>query len=137
MKKLLLIPVALLALSACNNDSTTETKKEDTATTTTNTNTPPPEVPITENPDYKAGLALIAQSDCLTCHSVNDKINGPAYKDVANKYATAGDTIVTHLAKKIITGGAGVWGEVPMTPHPQISQADAEQMVKYVLLLKK
>jgi cytochrome c len=134
MKKLLLIPVALFALIACNNESTTETKKEDTASTT---NTPPAEVPITENPDYKAGLALIAQSDCLTCHSVNDKINGPAYKDVATKYANAGDTIVSHLAKKIIDGGAGVWGEVPMTPHPQISQADAEQMVKYVLLLKK
>jgi cytochrome c len=134
MKKLLLIPVALLALVACNNDSTTETKKDDTASTT---NTPPAEVDITQNPDYKAGLALIAQSDCLTCHSVNDKINGPAYKDVATKYANAGDTIVSHLAKKIIDGGAGVWGEVPMTPHPQISQADAEQMVKYVLLLKK
>jgi len=135
MKKLLLIPVALLALIACNNNSSTTEEKKDTGTTTTNT--APAEVDITTNPDYKAGLALIAKNDCLTCHSVNDKINGPAYKDVANKYATAGDTIVTHLAKKIIAGGSGVWGEVPMTPHPQVSQADAEQMVKYVLLLKK
>lgn len=135
MKKLLLIPVALIALIACNNNSSTTEEKKDTGTTTTNT--APAEVDITTNPDYKAGLALIAKNDCLTCHSVNDKINGPAYKDVANKYATAGDTIVTHLAKKIIAGGSGVWGEVPMTPHPQVSQADAEQMVKYVLLLKK
>lgn len=135
MKKLLLIPVALIALIACNNNSSsTETTKDTGAATT---NTPPAEVPITDNPDYKAGLALIAKNDCLTCHSVNDKINGPAYKDVANKYATAGDTIVTHLAKKIIAGGSGVWGEVPMTPHPTVSQEDAEQMVKYVLLLKK
>ena len=135
MKKLLLIPVALIALIACNNNSSSTEEKKDTGTTTTNT--APAEVDITTNPDYKAGLALIAKNDCLTCHSVNDKINGPAYKDVANKYATAGDTIVTHLAKKIIAGGSGVWGEVPMTPHPQVSQADAEQMVKYVLLLKK
>jgi len=136
MKKLLLIPVALLALIACNNNSSTTEEKKDTGTTTTNT-APPAEVDITANPDYKAGLALIGKNDCLTCHSVNDKINGPAYKDVAAKYASAGDTIVTHLAKKIIAGGSGVWGEVPMTPHPQVSQADAEQMVKYVLLLKK
>src|SRR5689334_2372183 len=135
MKKLLLIPVALLALIACNNNSSTPETTKDTPTATTNT--PPAEVPITDNPDYKAGLALIAKNDCLTCHSVNDKINGPAYKDVAAKYANAGDTIVTHLAKKIIAGGSGVWGEIPMTPHPQVSQADAEQMVKYVLLLKK
>lgn len=135
MKKLLLIPVALLALIACNNNSSSTEEKKDTSTTTTTT--PPAEVDITANPDYKAGLALIAKNDCLTCHSVNDKINGPAYKDVAAKYATAGDTIVTHLASKIIAGGSGVWGEVPMTPHPQVSQADAEQMVKYVLLLKK
>jgi cytochrome c len=135
MKKLLLIPVALLALIACNNNSSTTEEKKDSGTTTTNT--APAEVDIAANPDYKAGLSLIAKNDCLTCHSVNDKINGPAYKDVANKYATAGDTIVTHLANKIIAGGSGVWGEVPMTPHPTVSQADAEQMVKYVLLLKK
>jgi cytochrome c len=135
MKKLLLIPVALLSLIACNNNSSSTEEKKDTGTTTTNT--APAEVDISANPDYKAGLALIAKNDCLTCHSVNDKINGPAYKDVANKYANAGDTIVTHLAKKIIAGGSGVWGEIPMTPHPTVSQADAEQMVKYVLLLKK
>jgi cytochrome c len=135
MKKLLLIPVALLTLIACNNNSSTTEEKKDSGTTATNT--APAEVDITANPDYKAGLSLIAKNDCLTCHSVNDKINGPAYKDVANKYATAGDTIVTHLAKKIIAGGSGVWGEIPMTPHPTVSQADAEQMVKYVLLLKK
>ena len=134
MKKLLLIPVAFLALIACNNNSSTTEEKKDSSTITTN---PPAEVDISQNPDYKAGLALIGQSDCLTCHSVNDKINGPAYKDVANKYATAGDTIVTHLAKKIITGGSGAWGEAIMSPHPQVSQADAEQMVKYILLLKK
>jgi cytochrome c len=135
MKKLLLIPVAFLALIACNNNSSGTEEKKDTGTTTTNTT--PAAVDISENPDYKAGLALIAKNDCLTCHSVNDKINGPAYKDVANKYANAGDTIVMHLAKKIIAGGSGVWGEIPMTPHPTVSQADAEQMVKYVLLLKK
>src|ERR1043165_1893931 len=103
MKKLLLIPVALLALIACNNNSSSTVEKKDTGTTTTTA--PPAEVDITANPDYKAGLALIGKNDCLTCHSVNDKINGPAYKDVAAKHATAGDTIVRHPPNKIIAGG--------------------------------
>ena len=91
---------------------------------------------ITENPDYKAGLALISKSDCLTCHKVDERLTGPPYRDVANKYAGYPDTIVTHLAGKIRSGGNGVWGEIMMLPHPAISQADAEAMVKYILLLK-
>jgi cytochrome c len=90
----LLIPAALLVFIACNNDGKSEEKKD---SATAATPPAPVEVDITQNPDYKAGLALIGQSDCLTCHSVNDKINGPAYKDVANKYANAGDTIVAIL----------------------------------------
>jgi len=133
MKRMLLIPAALLVIIACNNDSKTSEKKEETKEQTT---VAPAEPDLSSNPDYKAGLAAIAKSDCLTCHNVADKINGPAYRDVANKYANAGDTIVAHLAKKIIEGGNGVWGEVPMIPHPQLSQAEAETMVKYVLLLK-
>ena len=81
-------------------------------------------------------MGLIAKSDCLTCHKVDEKLTGPPYRDVANKYADLPDTIVTHLADKIRSGGSGVWGEIMMLPHPAISQADAEAMVKYILLLK-
>ncbi len=81
-------------------------------------------------------MALIGKSDCLTCHKVREKLIGPAYQDVANKYEST-DANITMLASKIIAGGKGVWGEVPMTPHPTVSEADAKQMVKYVLLLKK
>jgi len=80
---------------------------------------------------------LIGKSDCLTCHKVDDILIGPPYRKVAEKYAGMPDTIISHLASKIISGGKGVWGEVPMTPHPAISKSDAEAMVKYVLLLKK
>ena len=55
--------------------------------------------------------------------------------DVAKKYAGS-DTAIAYLSHKIIAGGQGVWGTVPMTPHPAVAQADAEQMVKYILLLK-
>jgi cytochrome c len=129
-----LVSIALLTfIAACGGGTSSESKSDTTASTSSS------EAPATgdvlENPDYKKGLSLIGKSDCLTCHKVSEKLIGPAYKDVASKYAGA-DTAVTYLAGKIIKGGSGVWGTVPMTPHPQISEPDAEQMVKYILLLK-
>jgi cytochrome c len=82
------------------------------------------------------GEGLVKKSDCLACHSVAQKIVGPAYKNVAAKYA-ATDENIGMLANKIIAGGSGVWGAVPMSPHPAISKADAKDMVKYILSLKK
>src|SRR5215471_1142304 len=91
---------------------------------------------ITKDPNYQKGLELASKNQCFTCHAVDTKINGPAYREVADKYADYPDTIVTHLANKVITGGSGVWGEVIMTPHPNLSKEDAETLVRYVLLLK-
>jgi len=86
--------------------------------------------------EYEKGNQLIAQSDCLTCHKVSEKLVGPAYVEIAKKYN--GDTgKADYLAGKIIKGGAGVWGEVPMTPHPGLSEDDAKEMAKYVLSLNK
>ncbi|CAN5600455.1 hypothetical protein BH10BAC4_BH10BAC4_10030 [soil metagenome] len=80
------------------------------------------------------GEALVKGSDCKTCHHPVNKIIGPSHTDVAKKYDfTAAN--VTMLASKIIKGGSGVWGEVPMNAHPDVSQADAEKMAKYVLSL--
>lgn len=92
---------------------------------------------LSENPDYQVGLELISKNDCLTCHKVDEVLTGPKYRDVANRYAGLPDTIIGHLAGKIISGGKGVWGEVFMTPHPALSVEDARAMVKYILLLKK
>ena len=130
MKKYFVTASLLALLAACGSGSNSSTSADSTAASTSST------TDITTNPDYQKGLALVAKNDCLTCHKVEEKLVGPAYQDVANKYANASDTIVTHLAHKVIAGGSGVWGQVPMTPHPQVSEADAEQMVKYVLLLK-
>jgi cytochrome c len=82
----------------------------------------------------KQGQALVDQSDCKTCHHPTNKIIGPAHADVAKKYEFT-QANVTYLAGKIKTGGSGVWGEIPMTPHPDLSQADAEKMAMYVLSL--
>jgi cytochrome c len=126
MKKILLICFVIAALIACNSNSgTKEEKKENEA------------ADVSKNPDYQKGLDLVAKSDCFTCHKIDELLTGPPYRDVANKYANYSDTIIRHLAHKIIEGGSGVYGQVPMTPHPSISEADAEAMVKYVLLLKK
>lgn len=89
-----------------------------------------------ENPDYEKGLALVGQSDCFTCHKVNEASTGPAYQAVADKYANTPE-IIDQLSDKVIKGGSGNWGVVPMTPHPQLSKEDAVAMVKYILTLKK
>lgn len=91
---------------------------------------------LSANPDYQKGMALIAKNDCLTCHKIDEKLIGPAYRDVANKYAGAPDTAVTYLAHKIMKGGTGVWGEVAMAAHPNLTEEDAMSLAKYVLLLK-
>ncbi len=131
--KMLFIPVFLVALlTACGGGGGTKQEIKTTADSGEKKTAPD----MSNNPDYKAGLALISNSDCFTCHKIEDKLVGPAYREVANKYATAGDTAVQYLAGKIIKGGNGVWGEVMMTPHPTVSKPDAEAMAKYVLLLK-
>jgi len=86
--------------------------------------------------NFEKGAKLIAGSDCLACHQEEKKLVGPAYVEVADKYAF-NDKNVDYLAGKIIEGGSGVWGQVPMTPHPNISKADAQDMARYILSLKK
>jgi cytochrome c len=82
----------------------------------------------------KQGQALVDASDCKTCHHATNKLIGPAHGEVAKKYEFT-QANVTYLAGKIINGGSGVWGEIPMTPHVDLSQADAEKMAMYVLSL--
>ncbi len=77
----------------------------------------------------------MAQSDCLTCHKVSEKFTGPGYKEVAQKYENTEDN-VKMLAEKIIKGGSGNWGPIPMTPHASLKEEDAKAMVKYILLLR-
>ena len=80
------------------------------------------------------GMALVAASDCKTCHHTDNKIIGPSHKEVAQKYEFT-EANVKMLAEKIIKGGQGVWGQIPMTPHPDVKQEDAEKMARYVLSL--
>lgn len=85
--------------------------------------------------DLTEGRRLIKQSDCIACHLDDVTLIGPGYQEVAEKYPH-NDSTVAYLARKIIKGGSGVWGDVPMTPHPQHSPEEAEKMVRYILSLQ-
>ncbi|MEO6150811.1 MAG: c-type cytochrome [Mucilaginibacter sp.] len=94
-----------------------------------------PVVKVAEASGSAKGGELLKTSDCLACHKEDVKLVGPAYKDVAKKYKPTAENI-DKLADKVIKGGAGVWGEIPMSPHAGLSKSDAKEMVKYILALK-
>ena len=82
-----------------------------------------------------ADEALAKAKNCLACHAVDKKLVGPSYKDVAAKYAKDKGS-VDLLAAKIMKGGSGVWGPVPMPANPQVSEAEAKQLAAWVLTQK-
>ena len=83
-----------------------------------------------------AQLDLAQKKNCMACHALDKKLVGPAYKEVAAKYAGQKDA-VDKLSVKIMKGGSGVWGPVPMPPNAQVSDADIKKMVQLILALKK
>ena len=127
MKKTLLFLSAItLFLAACGGSSTEQTSSSSsTASTPTESKAP-----------MEPGELLIVKSDCVGCHHTENKLIGPSYKDIAAKYPATEENI-SLLAGKIIKGGKGVWGPVPMTPHSKITEDDAKLMTKYILSLKK
>lgn len=82
-----------------------------------------------------ADQALATSKNCMACHAVDKKLVGPSYKEVAAKYAGQKDA-VDKLAAKIIKGGAGVWGPVPMPANAQVNDADAKKLAAWVLTQK-
>jgi cytochrome c len=82
-----------------------------------------------------ADQALAKAKNCLSCHAVDKKIVGPAYQDVARKYVGQKDA-ADKLAGKIMKGGAGVWGIIPMPVNSQVSEAEAKKLANWVLSLK-
>ena len=125
MRNAFLSMMMAVALISCGG-------KDNKATTTETTTTTAKPAATAMTPEQDKGLDLIAKSDCLGCHKVADVGTGPAYVEVAKRYAGKPEMVDT-LVQKIIKGGYGHWGTVPMTPHPQISEADAKAMVTYVL----
>lgn len=128
MKKYIVI-CGLIAVFSCS-------KKESNPNMDSNVMLEEPVVKVIDSAAVgkNAGLALIEGADCLTCHKVDARVVGPSYQEVADKY-TDGD--IEMLATKIIEGGKGNWGEIPMTPHAGMSKDNAKKMVEYIMTLKK
>lgn len=82
-----------------------------------------------------ASPQLAQQKTCVACHAVQRKLVGPSYKDVAAKYANQPGA-ADKLADKIVNGGAGVWGAVPMPANPRVSAAEAKQLAAWILSMK-
>lgn len=145
MKKIFIVLGISLVMAACGgskpgeSDSADSTSASNKTAVTAETNTANDTAATkigtgsTGGATASKGAELMAASDCNTCHKEHEKVIGPAMADIAKKY-TAKDEET--LAKKVIAGGSGNWGTVPMTAHPQLSLADAKEMVKYVLSVK-
>ncbi|HUC81268.1 MAG TPA: c-type cytochrome [Flavisolibacter sp.] len=126
MKKTMLILGLVALIASCGGND----KSEPAAKT---------EAPKTERkltPEEDRGETLIAQNDCLGCHKIDQRLNGPSYREVAEKYAGQAG-IADTLAQHIIKGHVGTWGDIAMTPHQNLSEADAKAMVAYILSLKQ
>ncbi|GEN65640.1 MULTISPECIES: c-type cytochrome [Chryseobacterium] len=106
-------------------------KKENTADVAASSETAVVSEPAKSN---LSGDQIIETLDCSGCHSVSERMIGPSYQEIAGKYS---EKDMEMLASKIIEGGSGVWGGVPMAAHPQVSKEDAKKMVEYILSQKK
>jgi cytochrome c len=80
-----------------------------------------------------ASPELARSKNCVACHHVERKMNGPAYKTVAEKYANDEAAAIKTLSEKVRKGGSGVWGPAPMPPQPTVSEEEAEALVKWIL----
>jgi cytochrome c len=129
MKKVLLVMSAAFIFYACGGggDKPAETKKEEVAAAE-------PAKPDQSAANEKV-LELIATKNCApTCHMIDKKVIGPAYIDVSKKYESTPENI-DMLVQKVIKGGSGVWGDVPMTAN-NITPEEAKEIVTYILSLK-
>ncbi len=137
MKKTFIVLGLSLVIAACGNGKTDNKAGGDsTATVKTDASNTQASASSSTSASTDPGAQLIAKSDCSTCHKEQDKLIGPAFADVAKKY-TASSAVIDTLANKVIKGGQGNWGTVPMIAHASLPMDDARAMVKYILSLKK
>ena len=83
-----------------------------------------------------ADEAMAKAKNCMACHATDKKLVGPSYKDVARKYAPDGGAAVDKLVQKVLKGGSGVWGVVPMPPNAGVNDAEARKLVAWILTLE-
>ena len=118
----------IAATVSCNNGSDKSATSTADAAPAANAT---PAAPATPQPE---GLALMAKTDCNTCHNMDTKVVGPSYKAIAAKYPNNAAN-VSKLSASIMKGEVGAWGTVPMPAHGAVTQADADKMSGYILSL--
>ncbi len=123
MKKLFVTGLVSLLMMSCSKK---ENPSVESSSDATDVSTPAP--------SNLTGEQIIGTLDCSGCHSPSERMIGPSYKEIAEKYS---EKDIEMLASKIIEGGSGNWGSVPMQPHSQVSKEDAKKMVEYILSQKK
>ncbi|WP_442588944.1 c-type cytochrome [Pedobacter sp. AW31-3R] len=131
-KSLLILSCVTVALASCGNPDSSSSSTSTSSAPAETTTTPAAEAPAAMLPGEK----LVAMSDCVGCHNKTQKVIGPAYVDIAAKYPSNEENI-NLLSESVIKGSKGKWGELPMTPHPNLSKDDAKSMVTWILSLKK
>ncbi len=90
---------------------------------------------VTSEESIPEGLQLIQGNDCQACHHKKNTLIGPSYSAIAKKYEEDEATLAL-LSSKVIKGGTGVWGDVPMTAHPTLSEEEARKMIRYILTVE-
>jgi cytochrome c len=134
---LLILGCLSLTIASCGGSGSSEKTADSTTTTTTATTADSSTTVSAQTPgESLPGEKLISKADCMGCHNKTEKVIGPAYVDIAAKYPS-NDENISHLADVVIKGSKGTWGDLPMTPHPNLSKDDAKLMVTWILSLKK
>ncbi len=127
-KILLLLFYSLIVLDACKNYSKTEPKGGRMDSLINNTATE-------ADNKYIVGARLVAANDCITCHSIDRKMFGPSFIEIAAKYKN-NEKLAEYLSNNVIKGSKGIYGNNAMTPHPNLKYNDIIEMLKYILSLK-
>ncbi|MBP7498868.1 MAG: c-type cytochrome [Chryseobacterium sp.] len=127
MRKLLLMSVLIVSFS-CSKSENSNNNEAISAE---------PEVaePVVVTDPIAEGKSLVEGADCLGCHKMDEKMIGPSYKEVSEKYENTPEN-VEMLAEKIIKGSSGIWGDVPMPAHNGMSKENAKYMAQYILSSK-
>lgn len=140
MKSLKLFSFGLVAVSlmtyACGGGSQESSQSSTTSSAPTQETKVSLEDKYKDDPVFITGSAKAKEAGCTACHMVERKVVGPSYADVAEKYENTPENVAL-LTDHVINGNVGNWGEIQMPSHPHLERADVEDMIKYVLLLKR
>jgi len=129
-----ILSIAIIIVFASCGAGTGETKASDSANATRDLVNTGAAIG-SDSGNNNAGGKLIAANDCLTCHQIDKKSVGPSYRQIAEKYDLNQGNI-ENLATAVIKGSRGLWGNAAMTPHPRLTNDEAEAMCRYILSLR-